>query len=121
MTTRRDSSRCSAARRWRGRSGRARSRASGCAASAFSCILPADEPESQARIAALDKDFSNSAGLTAATCGSTTAGQKAKPIFFVKVPRNWPTRPVRLIVGFPPGGVLGQVKPKSDNKWVLGV
>ena len=46
------SSRCSAARRPRGRSRRARSRASVCGASASSCPQPPDDPEWQARLAA---------------------------------------------------------------------
>ena len=42
------------------------------------------------RFAAFRQGLRNWAGPTAATCGSTIAGARAKPTIFADTPRNWP-------------------------------
>jgi hypothetical protein len=55
--------------------------------------LAADDPEGQTRIVAFVQGCSNRAGLTAATYGSTPAGQRATPIAFTDMPRSfWRSR-----------------------------
>src|SRR5262245_29450945 len=54
--------------------------------------VAADDAEGRGRVAAFHKLCNNSAGPTAATCGSTTAG-RAMPVAFTDMPRSfWRSR-----------------------------